>query len=236
MKKYSLYTILAAVLFGMVACKKDNFDAPNAKLSGRLVYQGTPLGFEYNQVTYQLFQYGFGLVAPINSSFAQDGSFNALLFNGEYKMVVPNGQGPFMWPQTAGGTPDTVTINLKGSHTMDIEVVPYYWITNENISASGSTVTATFGLSKIVTDPANAKDIENVALYINKTQFVSAAGDHKIAQNELGGGAITDINAISLQVNVPALTPAQNYIFARIGIKMAGVEDRLYSQVVKLNL
>ncbi len=236
MKKNAIYILMAAAFFGLVACKKDNFDEPKSKFSGRLVYQGTPLGFEYNQVTYQLFQFGFGLVAPITSSFAQDGSFNALLFDGEYKMIIPNGQGPFLWPKTAAGAADTLVINLKGSETRDIEVTPYYMITNDNVTASGSSVSASFGLNKIITDPALARNIENVGLYINKTQFVSAAGDHKIAQQEIGGGAITDMNAISLQVNVPAMTPAQNYVFARIGVKISGVEDRLYSQVVKLNL
>jgi hypothetical protein len=55
-----------------------------------------------------------------------------------------------------------------------------------------------------------------------------------IAFTELGGGAITDPNNISLNVNVPAISPTQAYVFARIGLKIAGVEDRIFSPVQKL--
>jgi hypothetical protein len=71
-----------------------------------------------------------------------------------------------------------------------------------------------------------------VSLYINKTQFVS--GGDNIAATDLGGGAITDPNSISLNVTIPAITPTQNYVFARIGVKIAGVEDMIFSPVQKI--
>ena len=227
------YIILLAFIGCMTSCKKDNYDEPASTLTGRLVYQGQTFGLERDQVPYDLFQFGFGKVGPIGSSFTQEGTFSALLFDGEYKLVVPNGQGPFMWKRTPADKPDTVTITLKGSQTLDLEVTPYYMIRTPQITGAAGKVNATFKAEKIITG-ATGKNIENVALYINKTQFVSQSGEDRVALTTLAGSAITDPNAINLQVTVPALTPAQNYVFARVGIKIDGVEDRIYSPIVKV--
>jgi hypothetical protein len=232
--KFHYSILLAAFCIGLVSCKKDNYDEPTSKLTGRLVYKGESIGVERNQVPYELYQFGFGKVGPIGSSFDQDGKFSALLFDGEYKLIIPNGQGPFMWKKTASGAPDTTTITLRGSQTLDLEVTPYYMIRSPQITGGGGKVTANFKVEKIITD-ANAKNIENVSLYINKTQFVSQSGEDRIAQPvTIAGSAITDPNNISLQITVPNIQPVQNYVFARIGLKIQGVEDRIYSPVVKV--
>ncbi len=74
--------------------------------------------------------------------------------------------------QVSAAAKDTVYVNINGSQTLDIEVTPYYMIRNPQITASGGNVNATVSLEKIITD-ANAKDVERVTLYVNKTQFVS---------------------------------------------------------------
>src|SRR3954469_6957138 len=97
-----------AIAGTIISCsKKDNYDPPSSQLAGRLVYQNEPIGVEQFQVPYELYQYGFGKVGAIGSSFAQDGSYSALLFDGQYKFIVPNGQGPFRWKQTTAGNPDS---------------------------------------------------------------------------------------------------------------------------------
>jgi hypothetical protein len=197
----------------MLSCKKDNYEAPSSSLSGKLVYKGEGFGVEKDQVPFQLYQYGFGE------------------FDGEYKLIVPNGQGPFLWKKTAAGNPDTLVINMNGTQVMDLEVTPYYMIRNPQIATAAGKVNATFKAEKIITD-ANAKNIENVGLYINRTQFVSPGNN--IANTVLAGSAITDPNNLSLSVTIPTLTPAQNYVFARIGLKIANVEDRIFSPLVKL--
>jgi hypothetical protein len=214
------------------ACKKDNFDAPGSLLSGRLVYQGTPIEVEYNQVPFELYQYGFGKVGAVGTTFAPEGTYSMLLFNGEYKFIIPNGQGPFKWKQRPNGAPDTTVIQLNGNQTLDIEVTPYYLIRNHQFSASGGKVNATFKIEKIIND-ASAKNIESVSLYINKTKFVSGA-DNIADPVNLGGGAIADPNNVSLSINIPA--SAQDYVYARIGLKVQGVEDRIFSPVVKVQL
>lgn len=231
--QHILFIMVCATL---LSCKKDNYKAPSSTLNGKLVYNGEAIGVERNQVPFQLYQYGFGKVGPIEQTFAQDGSYSALLFDGDYKLIIPNGQGPFMWKQLASGAPDSLSISLHGSQTQDIEVTPYYMIRNAQFTAAGGAVMATFKVEKIITDSVNAKDIEKVELYINKTQFVSRGGDDNIASTDMDGAAITDPNNVTLSVTVPSMVIAQNYVFARVGVKIAGVEDRLYSQVQKVQI
>lgn len=235
MKFISRYSILIALCAVVISCKKDNYAAPSSTLTGRIVYKGEAIGVEQYQVPYELYQYGFGKVGPIGSSFAQDGSFSALLFDGDYKLIIPNGQGPFRWKYTTSGAPDSMAVMLKGSQTLDLEVMPYYMIRTPQITGAAGKVNATFKLEKIITD-ANAKNIERVSLYINKTQFVSGNGDQRIANNDMAVSGTTDLNNITMSVSVPAITPTQNYVFARIGVKISGVEDLLYSQVQKIQL
>src|SRR5215210_5370655 len=147
------YILLIAIGASVASCKKDNYDAPESKLTGRIVYQGEPIGVENFQVPYELYQFGFGKVGAIGSSFAQDGSFSALLFDGDYKLIIPNGQGPFLWKQTASGTPDSVAITLRGSQTLDLDVTPYYMIRTPQFTAVGTdSITTSFKAEKIITD------------------------------------------------------------------------------------
>ncbi len=224
------YILLLAVGFGLASCALDNYDEPTSQLTGRLVYQGNPIYLEFNRVSYELYQDGFGKTGPLGSTFTPEGTFSQLLFDGTYKMVVPNGQGPFLWGEEAD-MPDTVTINVSGNTEQDFEVIPFWIINNAQLSGSGNQVTGTFALEQIVTD-ANAKNIESVTLYISKTMFANSQTN--VAITTLEGAAITDINSVSLSAAIPELVPTQNYVFASIGVKFAGVDDLLFSPTEKI--
>lgn len=234
MKNSLKYLLVAGLGVFTFACKKDNYAEPQSLLTGSLLYQGDTIYVERNSVHFQIYQFGFGKVAPISNdeTFAQNGSYSAALFNGDYKMIIPNGDGPFMWKQTTGGAPDSVSITMSGNQTVDLDVTPYYMIRNAQITAAGNSVTATFKAEKIITD-ANAKDIESVSLYINKTQFVS--GSNNISATTVAGSDITNPASVSLSVAIPTITPTQNYVFARVGLKIAGVEDMIFSPLIQVS-
>jgi hypothetical protein len=231
MKLIYKYTIAVLMISGLWACKKDNYEPPKSTLSGKLVYNGEAIGVEYDRVPVQLYQYGFGALGSINGTFDQDGSYSFLLFDGEYKLIIPVNQGPFKPKVKAAGVPDSLNVSLNGNQTFDVEVVPYYMIRNPKISLASGIVTGTFSVEKIIVD-ASAKDIESVHLYINKTQFVSGAD--QIARSSINGAGIANPANISMNVTVPAIVPTQNYVFARIGLKVKDVEDMIFSPVVKL--
>lgn len=234
MKRNFQYIVLVVFCFVAFSCKKDNYAEPRSTLSGMFHYKGVPIHVQHDQVPFELYQYGFGKVGPINGAITQEGNYSHVLFDGEYKLVVRPGQGPFYWPQSSGKQ-DSLTITVNGNTKRDIEVEPYYMIRNPQITkGTGSTVSATFKIEKIITDAARAKNIETATLFVNKTQFVS--GNDNIARINIAGSAIADPNNVSLTVSVPTITPTQNYVFARIGVKSAGVEDWIFSPVVKINL
>lgn len=224
--------IYLALIVVLASCKKDNYEEPGSAFEGRIVYNGEPINVEYEQVFFELWQPGFGKLAPINVAVAQDGSYSSLLFDGDYKLVFGGGLGPFMSKTISAAAKDTVYVNINGSQNLDIEVTPYYMIRNPQITASGGNVNATVSLEKIITD-ANAKNVERVTLYINKTQFVSGNGNSNIGN---ANGDIANLNSISMSVKVPAIVPAQNYVFARVGVKIAGVQDMMFSPLQKVQL
>jgi hypothetical protein len=228
LKIYSAVTI--AMMMLVMSCKKDNYDPPSSQLTGQLVYNGAPVLVEYNRVPFELYQYGFGKVGPINGSISPEGTYSHLLYDGEYKLVIRPGQGPFLWPST-GGKADTVNITVNGNTVRDIEVQPYHMIRTPQFTYAGGKVTATFKIEKTLNGP-DAKNLERATLFINKTTFVG--NDNNIAKAEINAAAITDLNNVSLNVTVPTINPTQNYVFARIGVKTAGVEDWIFSPVQKI--
>ncbi|MEJ7740902.1 MAG: DUF3823 domain-containing protein [Chitinophagaceae bacterium] len=233
MKINHFYIIAVMLCVSLISCKKDNYDPPKSKLSGRFVYKGEAINVEHDRVPFDIFEYGFGKVGAIVGNLTQDGMFSHLLFDGDYKFVVRPNQGPFLWPQTSGKA-DSISITVRGDQTLDINVMPYYMIRTPQIAKGGTGVTASFKVEKIITDAVNGKNIEKAFLYINKTQFVS--GTNNIANTEMAGSAITDPNNITLSVAVPKISPTQNYVFARIGLKVAGVEDLIFSPLTKIQL
>ncbi|KAA5541697.1 DUF3823 domain-containing protein [Adhaeribacter rhizoryzae] len=232
--KNKIFVLICFVLgIGCASCDTDNYEAPQSKLEGRIVYNGEPIHLGYNEVNMQLWEPGWQLRAPIDVAVDQDGSYSAVLFNATYKLNIRSAQGPFRSIQNSTTQSDTIMVDLKGNQVLDIEVMPYYMIRNTQIASSARDITANFKLERIITD-ANAKNVERVSLYINKTTFVDRGNN--IASKDLSGANIIDLNSINLSATVPAITPAQNYVFARVGVKIAGVEDMLYSAIQKIQL
>lgn len=230
------YICILALAVCIHSCDKDNFSEPQSFLSGNLLYQGDTINVERNQVPFQLYQYGFGKVGAINGSFTQTGGYSSALFDGDYKLIIPNGQGPFMISQKTAGVPDSISVSLKGSQTVDIQVIPYYIIHSFQAAKAGAdSIHATFNIQKIITD-LNAKNVEYVSLYVNKTQFVSGLDNIDITTGSLAGSAITDLTNVQLGTTYNAPVPTQNYVFARIGLKIVGVEDLIFSPLVQVQL
>ena len=222
-------------MFGILAfaCSPDNFEEPKSQLYGRLHFQEDSIYLEHGSVSYELYQDGFGKTGPMSSIFTSSGEFSQVLFNGAYKMVVPNGQGPFLWDDSDDDKADTVYINVEGNTTLEIEVTPFWIINNPTISFSNGNVNAIFGLEQIVTD-SRAREIENVTLFLSKTAFADT--ETNVKTQEINGGDIVDYNNISLSAEVPELIPTQNYIFASVGVKFVGIDDLLFSPTKKIQL
>lgn len=231
-KLLKMATGLSLVIL-LASCEYDNYDEPDLTLDGHIVYQGDPIGVSYNDVSLELWEMGWQEQAPINVAIDQDGSFSALLFKGDYKLVIPAGRGPFRSLINAETQSDTLLVNLSGSTHLDVEVMPYYMFRNHEFSLTGGEVQATFTLEKILTGEEGA-DIEEVSLYLSKTQFVD--NRTSVAEAHLPGHELQNLSGIQLGVSVPEMVPSQDYLFARIGVRIQGVEHRLFSEVERIEL
>lgn len=232
MKMKSHFKYLMALSALMFSCAKDNFTEPKSTLSGQILYKGEPIGME-SGLGMQLWQPGFGKLGAINVFVDPKGSYSAILFNGNYKVVFPKGRGPFRTIEKDATSKDTLYLSLGGDQKLDVEVLPYYMIRTVNFSGGENKVGVSAKLEKIITD-ANAKDVERVSLYISKTQHVSRAVN--IGVTDVDGATIKDLNNIIISTNVPSIVPAQDYVYARVGVKIKDVEDMIFSPVQKIDL
>lgn len=213
--------ILLLVLFS--GCGKDNFDAPESKLVGRVTYQGQALNLRGTgeAVQLQLYQDGYEKNDPISVFVGQDGTFSALLFDGEYRLTTRDGNGPWV------NSHESVTVNLNGHTEVNLEVTPYFTISNEQLSVSGSAMNASFTINQIVPD---AK-ISRVMLLLSKTQFADDV-------NNLFRQDFSDVTpgSVNLSANISGNTEIAKAkaLYARVGVLANGADQAIYSPVVRL--
>ncbi len=224
MKANYLFLGLGLMLL-MGSCQIDNYEEPDAFFTGNITYNGDPIRVGANQVRFQLFQPGYGNSGPFDVWVDLDGSFSGRLSSGDFKVKFLDGQGPFKTPA------DTIFVSFDGSTQMDLEVQPYYMVRNPQFSKNGNAINASIGLEKVLTG-ADGRDVESVTLFLNRTALVSNEGDYNIAQ---ANGDFSDLNSVNLTVNIPD-DYTKPYIYARVGVKIAGVEDLIFSPVEKLDL
>lgn len=207
------YLIIASLLLIISAgCKKDNFEKPASTLSGHVVYDKNALGLRSNGVQVELWQHGYALFSKIPVYVGQDGAFSAVLFDGDYKLVLRQGNGP--WLDNA----DSIDVKVSGSTNVDITVKPYFIITNASFAKSGTQLTASVSVQQI----NNNLPLEAVSLYIGNTNIVDQVNSIK---------SVSVTPDISQNVNIQMTLPADAAYFARIGVKTAGVAEQVYSQV-----
>lgn len=210
---FRLLTLISIILLS--ACGKDNYDEPNATISGKVTYQGKPLGVRgsNNSVRLQLWQNGYALKTPIDVYVSQDGSFSSKVFDGTYQLITVSGNGP--WIHNA----DTLTIQVRGNTQVDLPVTPYYTLDNIDYQLNGTKLIATFQLNKL---DAN-RNLDNVNLLINDTKFVDLGHFEK---REIING--NQSGTISLEMDITNELATKKALFARVGVKMNGITEAVY--------
>jgi hypothetical protein len=201
----------------------DNYDAPNATLTGRVVYQGNPIGVRSNGVQLELRQPGYELDEEILVYVGQDGTFSASLFDGDYLLTLTPGEGP--WVDNS----DTIRVQVRGQAQVDVPVVPYYTISNPAIGHSGGSIEATFNVESVNT----TREVEYVGLYVSTTTFVDR--NNMAVRTEMPRSAISSLDApIELSVSLSAALAQRSDVYVRIGVKTSGVAELLFSPVQKI--
>lgn len=253
--------LLAAASMLMQSCGKDNMDYPSSTLSGRFTYQGQPVKllhtspdlFATNPVgTLQLQQvkgnqpvYGVGL---IDVYARHDGSFSTKFFDGEYSMKTG---GTNKNPFEDFTTPKAVTVN-GNTDLGNIEVIPYWWMSNLQTTYTGGVFTATFNVAKVST--MAARTLQYVAIYLSPTNLPDIQSATQGAARTFNAGtnsggivvpaAASNGGAVTIKVDLNTLTAGEkqflkvmgNTIYASIGVKTNQVNDQLYSDAIQLQV
>ena len=223
MKKIGTIFSLLSLSLLAVSCGLDNYDEPESFLEGKITYEGKQLGLKGTNggIQLQLYQDGYEKHDPISVFVGQEGEFSALLFNGEYKLVTRDGNGPWI------NRHDTVMVNLSGHSEVNIEVTPYFTISDEQLAVSGTTMTASFTINQIV----STATINKVMLILSKTQFADDV-------NNVFRKDITEVSAgaVNLSADISGNTEIAKAkaLYARVGVLANGVDQAIYSPVIRL--
>ncbi len=223
MKRYNYILSIIIIVFAMSSCGLDNYDAPKSQLRGKITYNGEAVGLRGTgeAVQLQLYQDGYQLRDHISVYVGQDGAFEALLFDGEYKLVTRNQNGPWV------NSRDTMTVNVKGFTEIELNVTPFFTISNENISLNGSVLNASFTVNQIV----NTAVIDYVTLLLGKTSFVDDVSN--FVRKDFGDQEAGSINlSADLSGNNDLITAKT--LFARVGVRTVGADQAIYSKVFRL--
>ena len=215
--------LLAVCLSG---CELDNYEPPKSAFTGRLVFEGNPVGIRQGISVLQLFQPGFQTVTPINVNVKQDGTFASMLFDGNYKLIRISGNGP--WE----ANPDTVDVVVKGATSLDVPVRPYFTITDATFAIAGEVLNASCRITNVVT----GRQVERISLILGKTsilddptKLVPVPAD-PLSTKAGAGLDLSQPITLSQNLTVPILANSP-YLYARIALKVVGVPELLYSDV-----
>jgi hypothetical protein len=230
-KQYALAMALLAMALG--SCSKDNYDAPESTLSGRVVYNGEALQLRGNQaVQLQLYQRGYAKHDPISVYVNQDGGYSARLFDGQYQLITRNGNGPWS-PQGR----DTIEVQVVGSTIQDVQVTPYYLVQDAQIALNGNSLDASFTVEKIA-----GGGIKRFFVALSTTQYANS-DEHNVDLYDVHPD-FTEYDETGKTYTFPTKDYSGNEmfqtalkrgtLFARIGLTPNGSDESIYSKVVRL--
>ena len=223
--KNYIYLLFAASITMLAGCKFDNYIAPQSMLSGTIGYQGQAIGVRSNAVQLELWQRGYQLFTKIPVYVQQDGTFSAVLFDGDYKLTYVKGVGPWVTKT------DSVAVSVRGNTVVDFPVEPYFLIKSSTFVKNGTNITGTLTLQRVNT----TNTLEAVRIYLNKGSIVD--GNINLANASIAASAITDITApITINVTIPTTLSANDYLYARVGVKTTGVTELAYGAPQQVNL
>ncbi|RZK87782.1 MAG: DUF3823 domain-containing protein, partial [Hymenobacter sp.] len=160
MKQLSLL-LLAGLGLLAAGCKLDNITPPGSQLTGRLTYQNQTLNVRgQDAIQLELWQRGEAFFNKIPVYVKQDGTYNATLFDGNYKMTRRRNNGP--WQDLT----DSIDVQVRGNTVIDVPMQPHFTIGTTTITKSGTNLVASCQVTKTGT-----LNIESATLYLSTTQF-----------------------------------------------------------------
>ena len=122
MKKQIVYILFSCIT--LVSCslyELDNQDPPKSEVYGNLVYNGQVVPVKNGQIPLNFYQDSYKGNGNFQVMPSQDGKINALLFDGEYKIILASNQGAY----EENATP--YILNVKGKTELNWEIFLLYY-------------------------------------------------------------------------------------------------------------
>lgn len=248
MKKIIYSLIGLALLFCFSCTETDNYDGPDAQMSGKLIDKTTGENFITGQGEFNIRIWEMSWSdnpGPQDIPVKQDGTFNdSKLFSATYDMQ-PYG-GPF-WPAER-----QTDIKLSGHLQKDFEVIPYLQIVDFTYSLDGNNLTVSCKLKAPITE--NLPKVLEIKPFVSLTQYcgegnrISEYDQYKdgaryyvkVEQNWWDGVGPMELNAVSYNTYTPEtplpLKSGRTY-YVRMGVRVEDTYKKYnYSPIVKIDV
>ncbi len=207
----------------LLGCEYDNYEAPRSVLSGRIIYNGQRVGVRAQANQLELWQDGYALHGKIPVYISWDGTYSALLFNGDYKLVRLSGAP---WENQT----DTIFVSVKGNTMVDIPVIPYFVFSNVSFEKTDTQIVAHFTIEQV---SENAR-LDRVRIFLGKTILTDQ--NNMDANGSMLASAVKIRETNTIRINIPTRLASADYLFARIGIQTSGVGELYYTLPEKIQL
>ena len=234
MKKIIIKTAAFATLIaGLSACGYDNFNEPESTLKGSIQYNGQNVRVKGtgNTIQLKLYQSGYELKSPITIFVDQDGNFSTKLFNGDYKLVTKDKNGPWV------NSRDTIEVKVKGNTSITVNVTPYFIISNPACSLNGSSGSASFNIEQVV----SSTTISYGYVIVGHTSLIDeqnndAAFQIPASSLHTGSNTIPVTLTSEQQSSLKALYDRYKKISVRMSIRSTEASESNYSEIINLAL
>lgn len=228
----NLFIIGMFIMVCLTSClnELDNYDSPNATLTGKVIDAVTkeplrteqPNGFRirYKEKSPQY---------PNAQNYffwgKADGSFNnSKIFSGVYEVQVQ--EGPFL-------TPEPKEITIEGKTELNFEVIPYLVLSQESVELEGDILHVSFKLER----PSQVKAAPKMA-------FVAISWNPNVSYNTNGSSGMlktcnineSNLNSeITFDIDISSLSKGHEW-YVRMGACTKDRGDRFnYSEILQFN-
>jgi len=229
MKKIKLYIPVFLLVLTVIACKIDNYPAPDAQLYGTFLDAETNEPVEQDIIrgsTIEFIEHGYASQTKQVMIVKNDGTYrNNLIFANTYTITPVRGNFVPTEPQE---------VTVKGETQLDFKVQPYIRVKDVKIEKVGTKVVATFKLQQTVINK-----VKKIGLYAHPEPAVGEPIRTVLADQEIN--TVSDPNKIyQLEIDVPSNSSnlkTGNQYFFRVGALIDAPESKFnYAKAVRLTL
>ncbi len=242
--KYIIVTAIIVLGVLITSCEYDNYDAPSYVFSGQLKCDGENFPFDASKSLLRVYQKGYGKVdgSGIGIRIDENGRYQQLFFNTEYKMTLINRSLPFELPDFeplgTGMGFDSLTYNFTSNVTKDFEVRPYYKLKNMKAELKNGNIEATFNIEKMTNTVKTVPPIVKTRIWLSTSSLVNS---------NIRCTRVNDVEYVddtTLKISIPLseyrrkeIFPNnfRTYAFYRVAIELEGMNEYfLFSDIQKI--